>query len=565
MVTPVKRVPIHLQSAQNRILIKNGTVINADGEQQADVYVEDSTVRMVGNHLIIPGGTRVIDATGKYIFPGGVDINVHLQRPGYGTQTIDDFYQGSKAALAGGTTMIMDMVVPGQSESPMEAFAKWRKWADDKVCCDYALKMQISGGTNLDQLEDLVTPEVGINAFQIDMAGEHKLTDKELMAAMDKISGLGGLAMLYAENGAIIQESENKIISAGVDGPEGHAMSHPEEAQTEAVMRGCVLANAAECPLYVTSVMSGAAADIIRRRKDKGYMVVGEVTPAGLVADGSNYWNQSWVHSASYVCTPPLREGETENLLSSAADGNLEVIASQHRPYNSKQKSLGATNFKMIPKGVPGIEERLSLLWTKGVLTGKISKSKFVSLVSTQPAKLINAYPQKGVIEVGADADLIIWDPEASKKLGKAEHMSKCDQSIYEGIEVQGAPEYVLCRGRLVKDQDIFRPMQGFGLYRELEPFNADLYEKIRVQKESQPIRAVQRTPMDLPMTNGATPEEMPPPEPVEEKVSNQQRSSVDLTSHPDSPDFDNASRASSARSSVRVRAPPGGASSGFW
>jgi len=565
MVTPVKKGLIHLQSAQNRILIKNGTVVNHNGEQQADVYIEDSTIRMVGNHLIIPGGTRVIDATGKFIFPGGVDVNVHLQRPGYGTQTIDDFYQGTKAALAGGTTMIMDMVVPAQGESPMEAFTKWRKWADDKVCCDYALKMQLSGDSNLDQMEDLVTPEVGINTFQVDMAGEYKMTDKEIMAAMDKIAGLGGLAMLYAENGAIIQESENKIIAAGVDGPEGHAMSHPEEAQTEAVMRGCVLANAAECPLYITSVMSGAAADIVRRRKEKGYMVVGEVTSGGLAADGSNYWNQSWVHSAQYVCTPPLREGETENLLDSTCNDSLDVIASQHRPYNSKQKALGATNFKMIPKGVPGIEERLSLLWTKGVVPGKITKSKFVSLVSTQPAKMINVYPQKGVIEVGADADLVIWDPEATKTLGKAEHASKNDQSIYEGMKVQGGAEYVLCRGRLVKDQDIFRPMQGFGLYRELEPFNADLYEKIRMQKESQPIRAVQRTPMDLPMANGACEEEMPPPEPVETTPEDQHRSSIDMTSHPTTPDFDNASRASSARSSVRVRAPPGGASSGFW
>ena len=565
MVTPVKRVPIHLQSAQNRILIKNGTVVNHDGEQQADIYIEDSTVRMVGNHLIIPGGTRTIDATGKFILPGGVDLNVHLQRPGYGTQTIDDFYQGSKAALAGGTTMIMDMVVPAADETPIEAFGKWRKWADDKVCCDYALKMQLSGDMNLDQLEDLVTPEVGINTFQIDMAGEHKMNDKQIMAALDKVAGLGGLAMMYAENSAIIQECENKMNAAGVEGPEGHAMSHPEEAQTEAVMRGCVLANASECPLYVTNIMSGAAADIIRRRKAKGYVVTGEVTPASISCDGENYWNQSWVHSAAYVCTPPLSKGETENLLNCTADSSIEVFSSHHKPYNSKQKALGATNFKLIPKGVIGVEERLSILWTKGVETGKISRPQFVSLISTNPAKLINAFPQKGVIEVGADADLVIWNPDVDKTLGKEEQLSKCDQSIFQGMKVKGAAEYVLCRGRLVKDQDIFRPMQGFGLYRELEPFNADLYDKIREQKENMPVRAVKRTPVDLPVANGATPEEMPPPEPADdEKPSDQQRSSVDLTSHPDTPDFD-TSRASSARSSVRVRAPPGGASSGFW
>jgi len=568
MVTPVKRVPIHLQSAQNRLIIKNGTVVNDDGEQQVDIYIEDQTIRMMGNHLIIPGGTRTLDATGKYVMPGGIDMNVHLQRPGYGTQTIDDFYQGTKAALAGGTTMVVDMVVPAPGETAKEAFIKWRKWADDKVCCDYALKMCVreASDSTLAEMEQLSGPDYGVNLFTLNMAGEYRLKDNNLLTIMEKIGRLGGLAVLEAENGSIIKENESKVLGAGVKGPEGHSMAHPEEAQTEAVMRGCVLANASECPLYVNSMMSAAAADILRRRKEKGYVVVGEVTPAALSCDGAEYWNKSWVHSAAYVCTPPLMEGEMDKLMDSIADGATEVVSSQHTAYNSKQKALGAGSFVDIPKGVTGVEERLMVLWNKGVVSGKINRQQFVSVVSSTPAKLLNLYPQKGRIEVGSDADIVIWDPAQTRTLGKDGQASKCDFSIFEGQELVGVPDFVLCRGRLVKDQEIFRPAHGFGLYRELEPFSPLLYDKLREKAENQQVRAVLRTEADMPHVNGATPEEIPPPTPeeAEEPPINQQKSNFDLNSYPQTPDFDSA-RSSPSRSSVRVRAPPGGISVGFW
>lgn len=567
MVTPVKRVPIHLQSAQNRLIIKNGTLVNEDGEQQVDIYIEDSTVRLIGNHLIIPGGTRAIDATGKFVFPGGVDLNVHLQRPGYGTQTIDDFYQGTKAALAGGTTMVVDMVVPEKGEAAKDAFIKWRKWADDKVCCDYALKLEVGGGDELDELDELVTPEYGINTFSLNMAGPNRLKDKQLIKAMEKIASLGGLAMLNAENGAIVKENETRVLAAGVTGPEGHAMAHPEEAQTEAVMRGCVLANSTDCPLYVNSLMSGPAVDILHRRKEKSYVVSGEVSAAALVCDGSHYWNQSWVHSAAYVCTPPLREGETESLLSMVAEGAVDVVSSHHAAYNNKQKALGNKSFTEIPSGVPGVEQRLSILWTKAVVPGKISRSQFVSMVSANPAKILNIYPQKGRIQVGSDADIVIWDPNTTQTVTKEEHHSKSDFNIFEGLELTGVADYVLCRGRLVKDLEIFRPMQGFGLYRELEPFSRPLYDRMAEKKEKQVVRRVERAEADMPVVNGHTPEEIPPPTPeeaAEPPVADQHKSSFDLDAHPATPDFD-AVRTSPARSSVRVRAPPGGVSSGFW
>lgn len=544
MVTPVKRVPIHLQSAQNRLIIKNGTVVNDDGEQQVDIYIEDSVVRMVGNHLIIPGGTRSIDATGKYILPGGIDLNVHLQRPAYGTQTIDDFYQGTKAALAGGTTMVVDLVIPEEGETLKEAHDKWRRWAENKVCCDYALKMALPrvDAETLDEMEELATSEYGVNIYHLSMAGRHMLKDNQMLDAMEKIARLGGLAMVYAENGEIVKENERKMMAAGMIGPEGHALAHPEEAEVEAVMRACVLANSVDCPLYVTSVTSGAAADILKRRRAKGSVVVGEVTPAGLACEGSAYWNKSWIHAAAHVCSPPLREGERDALLAAAAESHLEVAASQHAAYNTKQKALGKLSFTEIPLGITGVEERLLVLWQKGVEPGRLSRSKFVSLTAALPAKLLNLYPQKGKVAVGSDADIVIWDPTLSKTLGQAEHQSKCDFNLYEGLEVTGGPEYVICRGRVVLDQGgVFRPMQGFGQYQPLPPFPAHLYDQMRIKKEAVRVVPVTRDEADMPPVNGTAnnnhepDDDIPPPTPDKpEKPASQHRSSFDLNAPDD-------------------------------
>jgi len=575
MVTPVKKVPIHLQSAQNRVIIRNGTVVNDDGEEQLDVYIEDGMVRLMGNHLIIPGGTRPIDATGKFILPGGIDMNVALQRPGYGTQTIDDFYQGTKAALMGGTTMVVDTVVPDKDESMVEAYDKWRRWADEKVCCDYALKMEVTR-TDEDaarELEELTGAEAGVNGFVLHMAARDKMMrDAELIEAMDQISRVGGIAVVHAENGDIVAEAERKMMAAGISGPEGHAMAHPEEAEAEAVMRACVLANQVGCPLYLPALSSSTSTGIVNKRKSKGCVVSAEVTAASLACDGSNYWNKCWRHAAGFVCNPPLRDGEMDDLLSAASDGEVDVVSSQHAAYNTQQKALGKDNFIAIPAGVTGVEERLLLLWQKGVNSGKMSKSRFVEVTSSNPAKLLNIYPQKGRIAVGSDADLVIWDPAATRTLGKEEQLSKCDFSVYEGIEINGAPEYVIFKGRLVTDQGLFRPMTGYGQFVPLPPFPPLLYDKMREKKECGSVVAVPRSEEDMATTNGID-QDIPPEVPEEEsKVANQHRSSVDMTSHPQTPDFDEV-RNSPSRNSVssqqssitRVRAPPGGQSSGFW
>jgi len=403
-VTPLKKVPIHLQSAQNRLIIKNGTVVHADGEEQLDIYVEDGVIRLMGNHLIIPGGTRQIDASGKFVLPGGIDLNVHLQRPGYGTQTIDDFYQGTKAALMGGTTMVVDMVVPEKEESLVEAFDKWRRWADDKVCCDYALKMALPrmDDDTKQEMEELSSAEYGVNAFTCFMSGKDlMMNDPDLIETFDTVSKIGGLTFVHAENGDVVQEGERKMVAAGITGPEGHAMAHPEEAEAEAVMRACVLANQVGCPLVLSSLTSSTASDIVKKRKSKGCVVAAEVTAASLACDASNYWNKCWRHAAGFVASPPLREGEADPLLAAAVDGVFDVVSSHHAAYNTQQKALGKNNFMDIPNGITGVEERLLVLWQKGVQAGKMSRSRFVEVTSTTPAKLMNIYPQKGRIAVG--------------------------------------------------------------------------------------------------------------------------------------------------------------------
>jgi hypothetical protein len=272
------------------------------------------------------------------------------------------------------------------------------------------------------------------------------------------------------------------------------------------------------------------------------------------------------------------REGEGEALLTAAAESHLEVVASQHAAYNTKQKALGKHAFTAIPLGITGVEERLLLLWNKGVEPGRISRSKFVSLTSALPAKLLNLYPQKGKVAVGSDADIVIWDPalgDLKKTLGLADQQSKCDLNIYEGMEMTAGPEYVLFKGRLVLDQGVFRPMQGFGQYQPLPPFPPHLYDQIRIKKEAVRVVPVTREAADMPPVNGSVngggghehdDEDIPPPTPDKpEKPTSQHRSSFDLNSHPQTPDFDEV-RSSPSRSSVRVRAPPGGMSSGgFW
>eukprot|EP00094_Tigriopus_californicus_P000025 TCALIF_00025-PA protein Name:"Similar to DPYS Dihydropyrimidinase (Homo sapiens)" AED:0.05 eAED:0.05 QI:11/0/0/1/0.8/0.83/6/0/1031 len=571
MVTPVKKVPIHLQSAQCRLLIKNGKVVNEDGIEQVDVYIEDARIKQMGNHLIIPGGTRVIDAAGKFILPGGVDANVHFQKPFAGvTESVDNFYRGTRAALIGGTTTIIDCVIPDDSEeSLIDAFNKWKGWAEDKVCCDYALRVALPGGelteSKKQEMETLTGEEFGVNTFHLAMSGKAKMSDLDLIEAFQHCRTIGALAQVHPESGELIAREERSLLARGITGPEGFAMAHSELAEEEATMRATTLANQVGCPIYVGPVMSLLAAEIIQRKKRRGQVLFAETTPGALASTGEDYWNQCWRHAAGFVCAPPIRRGQHEALLQFACQGEndgFDCIASDHCTFNGKQKAFGKDDFTKIPTGVNGAESRMSVLWEKAVHSGKMDPTLFVALTSSIPAKLFNLYPSKGRIEVGADADVLIWDPESTYVISAKDHQLKVDFNILEGMICHGKADTVISQGRVSVDDGQIRVMQGAGRFLPLPPFAKHVYDKVTAKEEADNHfpTGVARTETDMAIMNGG---DIPPPTPPKqdqaEPAPSQQQTTFDLRSHPDVPDFDSSARSSPQRSSVRVRAPPGG------
>ncbi|KAK4303427.1 hypothetical protein Pmani_024555 [Petrolisthes manimaculis] len=297
-------------SSQNRLLIKGGRVVNDDMMQDADVYIEDGIIKQVGLNLHIPGGTRVIEAKGHLVIPGGIDTHTHMQLPFMGTFAVDDFYTGTRAGLVGGTTMIMDFAIPQRGESLVEAYHRWRSWADAKVCCDYSLHVAVTWWSDKVKKEMAeLTSEHGINSFKMFMAYKDtwQLDDADMIEAFKTCKEMGALAQVHAENGDVIKENSQKLLSLGITGPEGHEMSRPEEVEAEATNRACVLANQVGCPLYVVHVMSKSAADIVSAKRKQGHIVFGEPIAAGLGTDGTHYRHQCWRHAAAHVMGPPLR------------------------------------------------------------------------------------------------------------------------------------------------------------------------------------------------------------------------------------------------------------------
>lgn len=486
---PVRKVPIHLQSAQNRLLIRHGKVVNADGIEDVDIYIEDGIIKQMGTNLIVPGGSRMIDARGKYVMPGGIDTHTHMQLPFMGTTSADDFYTGTRAALAGGTTMIIDFAIPAKGESLVEAFQQWRQWADEKVCCDYALHMAVTWWSESVQREmEELSANHGINSFKMFMAYKDlwQLDDTQLLEAFAKCREIGAVAQVHAENGDIIKENSRRLLAAGITGPEAHAMSRPEEVEAEAVNRACVLANQVDCPLYVVHVMSRSAADVVAAKRRQNWIVYGEPIAASLATDGTHYWHSCWRHAAAHVMGPPLRPDTTtpDYLMELLARDDLQLTGTDHCTFVSAQKELGKNDFTKIPNGVNGVQERMALIWDRGVNTGKMDPARFVAVTSTNAAKIFNMYPRKGCLAVGSDADLVIWDPNLEQTISAATHQSAVDFNIFEGMTCRGGPEYVIANGRVVVDEGKLKAVQGYGQFVPTPPFCPYVYDAVRARQE---------------------------------------------------------------------------------
>ncbi|XP_057199710.1 dihydropyrimidinase-related protein 5a [Triplophysa rosa] len=560
-------------SATVRILIKGGKVVNDDFTQEADVYIENGIIQQVGKELMIPGGAKVIDATGKLVIPGGIDTSVHLNETFMNGSTADDFYSGTKAALGGGTTMVIGHVLPEKNECLLDAYENCRSHADAKACCDYALHVGVTwwGPKVRAQMETLVR-EKGVNSFQMFMAYKdvYMLRDSELFQALQNCKDIGAVARVHAENGELVAEGAKEALDLGISGPEGIEISRPEELEAEAVHRAITIANRAHCPIYLVNVSSMSAGDVLATAKMQGKVVHGETTTAHAVLNGLQYYHQDWAHAAAFVTVPPLRlDPNTPNyLLSLLGNDTLNVVTSDHRPFTTKQKAMGKDDFTKIPHGVPGVQDRMSVVWERGVVGGKMDENRFVAVTSANAAKIYNLYPRKGRIIPGADADVVVWDPESTRTISVTTQWQGGDVNLYENLRCHGVPLVTISRGRVVYENGIFTCAEGSGKFYPLRTFPDYLYKKMVQREKCQALKGVERAPYTGEIASVQNSGKK------ETGAIDGDMTSRPCTRHGGVRDLHESSFSLSGaqiddnipkRASARILAPPGGRSSGIW
>jgi len=452
------------------LLIQNGDLITPERRFRGDVRCRDGRIVEVGEGLEPAAGEQedVLDASGLLVFPGAVDPHVHLSLPVSGTVSSDDFESGTAAALAGGTTTLIDFVHPERGQDPIEALVARKDEAAHAVA-DYGFHMAVTwwGDGVAAGMERCVRAE-GIPSFKIYMAYQATvgLPDDELIEVLAAAVRLGARVLVHAEHGPIIEYLRAQLAALGELGPASHPRSRPPEAEGEATGRAAVLAHFTGASLYVVHVTCRPALEAIARARAQGWDVFGETCPQYLLLDDSVYQRPDF-ESAAYVLSPPIRpQGHQEALWQGLADGVLSVVGTDHCPFDLEgQKDLGRDDFRRIPGGAAGVEHRLALLYTHGVRRGRLTLETFVDLVATRPARLFGLYPRKGALAEGSDADLVLWDPEATGTLSAATHHHRCDRSIYEGFEVRGLPATVLARGEIRYHQGDLRVERGEGRY----------------------------------------------------------------------------------------------------
>ena len=455
-----------------RILIKGGTIVNADAMSRADVLVDGDEIALIGVDLDVPADT-VIDATGKWVIPGGIDGHTHMQLPFGGTFAKDTFETGTRAAAFGGTTTIIDFAVQPRGGTLRAGLDEWHEKADGKACIDYGFHMIVSDMRDdvLPEMDRLV--EEGITDFKLFTAypGVFFSDDASIFKALRQTTKNGGLILVHAENGPVIDVVASDLVAAGTTDPIGHGTARYPVLEGEATNRVIRLAKAAGAPVYFVHMSAKDAVDELRRARDEGLLVFAETCPQYLFLSLDDLGHG--FDGAKFVCSPPLRDragGHQAELWKGLIADDLQLVATDHCPFDFHgQKELGRGDFRKIPNGLPGVEERVDLVHDGGVVTGKISPSRWVELVSTAPARMFGL-PRKGSISVGLDADIVVYDPTRKHVLSATTHHMDVDYSCYEGREVTGGSDVVLSRGRVVVDHGKWLGSAGHGRFLRREP-----------------------------------------------------------------------------------------------
>ncbi len=449
-------------------LIRNGTVVNADRSQAADVLIEDEKIKDIRAGLPPDAADQVIDASGMLLLPGGIDAHTHLDMPFGGTTSSDDFETGTRAAAFGGTTTLIDFAIQAKGTRMRDALDTWWKKAEGRAVIDYGLHMIVTdlGEAGLEDMDDLVRE--GVASFKLFMAypGVLMVDDATIFKALQQTGKNGALICMHAENGGVIDVIVKKALAEGKTAPIYHAITRPETAEAEAVHRAIALAEMAGAPIYIVHLSSEAALNQVREARDRGLPAFAETCPQYLLLSVEELERPNF-EGAKYVFTPPLRaKSNLPKLWDGLKHDHLQVVSTDHCPFCFEdQKSLGKDDFTKIPNGGPGVENRLQLIHHHGVNQGRLNINRFVELVSTTPARLFGLYPRKGAIAVGSDADIVIWDSNAEHLISAATHHMRVDYSMFEGFRVTGNARTVISRGEVIVDRGKFYGNPGRGQY----------------------------------------------------------------------------------------------------
>lgn len=431
------------------LLIKNGEIITDDKRYQADIYIEDETITEIGENLSAPEGTEVIDASGKYVFPGFIDPHVHIYLPFMGTFAKDTHETGSQAALVGGTTTFIEMCCPAGSEDALEGYKLWKSKAEGNAACDYAFHM---GVTRFDETTEAQLREIvadGTASFKVFLAykGAFGIDDEALFKTLTLARELGVIVTAHTENAELVAQMQAKLLSEGKTGPEWHEPSRPESVEADGVHHFATFLEATGAKGYVVHLSCEPALEAALDAKKRGVDIAIESVIPHLMLD-KTYAAKPDFEGAKYVMSPPLRDKRNQGALWAAlARGDISTVGTDHAPFDTAQKAMGRGDFTKIPNGIPAIEDRVNLLYTYGVSRGNLDIHRFVDAASTQAAKVFGLYPRKGAIEVGSDADLVVYDPAYRGTLSAKAQRMNLDYNGFEGVEIDGRPEVVTVRG----------------------------------------------------------------------------------------------------------------------